>query len=76
MGDSDAQMEIAIAKHSGAEEHGVEDCMGGSHHKTGAREYSIGNSTMHLTSSSTLERVMAERQDRLGLRNDPLSWSR
>jgi hypothetical protein len=76
MGDSNAQMEIAIAKHSGAEGHGVEDCMGGSHHETGAREYCIGNSAMHLTSSSTLERVMAERQDRLGLRNDPLNWSR
>jgi hypothetical protein len=31
---------------------------------------------MHLTSSSTLERVMVERKDRLGLRNDPLNWSR
>jgi hypothetical protein len=67
MGDADAQMEIAIAKYSSAEEHGVEDCMGGSHREIGAREYCIGNYAMHLTSSSTLERVMAERQDRLGL---------
>jgi hypothetical protein len=37
MGDADAQMEIAIAKHSGAEEYGVEDCMGGSDYETGAR---------------------------------------
>jgi hypothetical protein len=41
MGDADAQMEIAIAKHSGAEEHGVEDRMGDSHHETGARENCI-----------------------------------
>jgi hypothetical protein len=73
---SNADMEISIVKQICPEACVAESGMTSRHYETRSREYSFGNSAMQLSSSSTLERVMAGRRDRLGIRNDPLNWPR